>query len=249
MNKSNLQVFIETSEKIASEKKQRLDEIDAVADISEEGKVRFTVEGISDKTSQDIKAVVITLSAFATAISIAAIVTLPVWASVAGAAMATGLAVYIYKQRAKFLGSLFDKLMKKAFPEKYKEIAKIDMTPGEQVQEFVNTLQIKLSEKTEMTEEEVDIFIGLILHSISVDEKVRAIGDEMKEMIESEENNELDIIRLTRDLDEAMDEVLKRLNEEAKAQAQGSAEPEEELAMVAESKQYDRWKVIAGVKK
>ncbi len=249
MNKSNLQVFIETSEKIASERKQNLDEVEATIDTEDTGKVRFSVEGISDETRKDIKEVVIYYGAFATAISIAAIVTLPVWASVAGAAMGTGLTVYLYKRRAKFFGSLFDKLMKKAFPEKYKEIAKIDMTPGEQVQEFVNTLHIKLSEKTEMTEEEVDIFIGLVLHSISVDEKVRAIGDEMKEMIESEENNELDIIRLTRDLDEAMDEVLKRLNEEAKAQAQGSAEPEEELAMVAESKQYDRWKVIAGVKK
>jgi len=249
MKKSNLQVFLETSEKIASEKKQRLDEIEATADISEEGKVRFSVEGISDKTSEDIKEVVITLSAFASAISVVAILTLPVWVSVAGAAMATGLTVYLYKQRAKFFGSLYNNFMKKVFPEKHKEIAKIDMTPGEQVQEFVNTLQIKLSEKTEMTEEEIDTFIGLVLYSIAVDEKVRVIGDEIKEMIKSEENNEFDMIKLTRDLDKAMNEVLIRLNEEAKAQAQGSTEPEEELAMVAESKQYDRWKTIAGVKK
>jgi len=245
MNKSNLQVFLETSEKIAAEKKQKLDELQATADVSEKGKVRISVEGISDGGRKDLKHIVLGIGAFTTAISIAALITYPIWTPFVGA----GLAIYLYRQRGKLLGKIFDKFMKKAFPEKYKEIAKIDMTPGEQVQEFVNTLQIKLSEKTEMTEEEVDIFIGLLLHSISVDEKVRAIGDEMKEMIKSEENNELDIIRLTRDLDEAMDEVLKRLNEEAKAQAQGSAEPEEELAMVAESKQYDRWKVIAGVKK
>ena len=252
MNKSNLQVFIETSEKIASERKQRLDEIFGDVDVTVgDGKVKFSTDGIG--VSENEKQVLISYGAFYAAIAITALITLPAWAMLPGLAFA----YYKYRKKRQLIGKFLDKFMKKFFPQIADQVANFDRTPGEQFQQFINKLGIKLSEEGEMSEEEIDTFIGLVINSIAKDERVRQLGDEMTELLASEENDEMRIASLTVEYDKAMKDVLKRLLEEAKANAEKNAEqepeeeleqePEEELAMVAESKQYDRWKVIAGV--
>lgn len=246
MNKSNLQVFIETSEKIALERKQKLDEIVGDVEYTEEdGKVNFSTNGIG--VSDNEKEVLISYGAFYAAVAITALITLPTWTIF----LTVGFAYYKYRKKRQFIGNLLDKFVKKFFPKIADQVENFDRTPGEQLQDFINKLNIKLSEEGVMNEEEIDTFIGLVINSITKDERCIQIGDEMAKLLKSEENDEMKVASLTVEFDKAMKDVLKRLLEEAKANAEKNTEqePEEELAMVAESKQYDRWKVIAGVKK
>ena len=203
MNKSNLQVFLEASEKIALEREQRLDEIFGAVEIDYETADRKIVSARAKAIGWPAALVAISAITAPAAVAIAAMYFIPPTILI-----------------------------------------------------FTAALQDKLSEKTDMTEEQIEAFIELVVARVSEDEKCKEIAEKMTAALKSKENNELQLFRLTRQYDSAVQKVYEKLAEEAKEiyaaspdEQEPEQEPEEELAMVAESKQYDRWKVIAGVKK
>lgn len=250
MNKSNLQVFLETSEKIASEKivperKQRLDEIF--------GGVEVEIDRDAGRVEMKAKAIgwpgALVSVGWATAyaaVAIAAINAYPVALAAFTALVPVAWAFYRYKKIAQFV--------KNNFPRVGDFLEKNRMNPDEQMELYVSKLREELSKSKEvkMTEEQIDAFIEFVVTRISEDEKCKEISEKMTAALQSEKNNELLLYRLTNQYDKAIDKVYEKLAREAReiyTISPDEQEPEEELAMVAESKQYNRWKVIAGVER
>ena len=248
MNKRNLQVFLEASEKIALEREQRLDEIFGAVEIDYETADRKIVSARAKAIGWPAALVAISAITAPAAVAIAAMYFIPPTILIFTAALPVAWAFYKFRKISQFI--------KKSLPSLAGFIEKNRINPDEQMEAYVSKLQDKLSEKTDMTEEQIEAFIELVVARVSEDEKCKEIAEKMTAALKSKENNELQLFRLTRQYDSAVQKVYEKLAEEAKEiyaaspdEQEPEQEPEEELAMVAESKQYNRWKVIAGVKK
>jgi hypothetical protein len=251
MNKSNLQVFLETSEKIASEKKQRLDEVG----------VSINKDGETGDLEVDVKAL-----GWPSALLGISVVAFDAMSTVAAVEAGTAAGLMFVASSALtpvlltiggLVGAAF---LYKYLAKKYKNL-KYHMTknkkydPEAQAEKFVSSMKEKLlnNPKVVVTEEQLDGFLQLLSTSIKQDKKYQRLSKELLETLDSKENNELEVVDITEQLDEALQDILAGLQAQTRENMielpAAEQEPEEELAMVAESKQYDRWKVIAGVKK
>lgn len=251
MNKSNLQVFIETTEKMASERKQRLDEIG----------VSINKDGETGDLEVDVKAL-----GWPSALLGISVVAFDAMSTVAAVEAGTAAGLMFVASSALtpvlvtiggLIGAAF---LYKYVAKKYKNL-KYQMTknkkynPEAQAEKFVSSMKEKLlnNPKVVVTEEQLDGFLQLLSISIKQDKKHQRLSKELLEALDSKENNELEVVDITEQLDETLQDILAGLQVQARENMielpAPEQEPEEELAMVAESKQYDRWRVIAGVKK
>ena len=251
MNKSNLQVFIETTEKMASERKQRLDEIG----------VSINKDGETGDLEVDVKAL-----GWPSALLGISVVAFDAMSTVAAVEAGTAAGLMFVASSALtpvlvtiggLIGAAF---LYKYVAKKYKNL-KYQMTknkkynPEAQAEKFVSSMKEKLlnNPKVVVTEEQLDGFLQHLSISIKQDKKHQRLSKELLEALDSKENNELEVVDITEQLDETLQDILAGLQVQARENMielpAPEQEPEEELAMVAESKQYDRWRVIAGVKK
>ena len=251
MNKSNLQVFLETSEKIASERKQRLDEIG----------VNINKDGETGDLEVDVKAL-----GWPSALLGISVVAFDAMSTVAAVEAGTAAGLMFVASSALtpvlltiggLIGAAF---LYKYVAKKYKNL-KYQMTknkkydPEAQAEKFVSSMKEKLlnNPDVDVTEEQLDGFLQLLSTSIKQDKEYQRLSKKLLKALDSKENNELEVVDITEQLDEAFQDILAALQVQAREHMielpAPEQEPEEELAMVAESKQYDRWKVIAGVKK
>jgi len=251
MNKSNLQVFLEASEKIASERKQRLDEIG----------VNINKDGETGDLEVDVKA--LGWPAALLGISVVAFDSMSTVAAVeAGTSaglmfVASSALTPVLLTIGGLVGAAF---LYKYLAKKYKNL-KYQMTknkkydPEAQAEKFVSSMKEKLlnDPEVDVTEEQLDGFLQLLSTSIKQNKEYRRLSKELLEALDSKENNELEVVGITEKLDKAFQYTLARLQVQAREHMielpAREQEPEEELAMVAESKQYNRWKVIAGVER
>lgn len=251
MKKSNLQVFIETTEKMASERKQRLDEIG----------VSINKDGETGDLEVDVKAL-----GWPSALLGISVVAFDAMSTVAAVEAGTAAGLMFVASSALtpvlltiggLIGAAF---LYKYVAKKYKNL-KYQMTknkkynPEAQAEKFVSSMKEKLlnNPKVVVTEEQLDGFLQLLSISIKQDKKHQRLSKELFEALDSKENNELEVVDITEQLDETLQDILAGLQVQARENMielpAPEQEPEEELAMVAESKQYNRWKTIAGVKK
>ena len=244
MNKSNLQVFLETSEKIAAEKKQRLDEISfKVRRDPETGEFDAEVKAITPWSAL----LAMSYGAFTAIQNIAAFEagTAAGFWFIAASGLPTVIATLAGVAGVAFLYKKFKNFFKK----------NKNYDPEAQLEKFISSLREKVlnNPDIDVTEEQLNGYLELLSTSVKQDEEYRRLSKEMLKLLSSKENNESEVVDLTGKLDDAFQDVLARLQKQTEDNLiilpAPEQEPEEELAMVAEAKQYDRWKVIAGVKK
>ena len=252
MKKNNLQVFLEASEKIASERKQRLDEFFGGVDIEKDG----------ETGDMKVKVKALGWPAALVGISVVAFDSMSTVAAVE-AGTSAGLMFVASSALTPVLltigGIIGSAILYKYLAKKYKHL-KYQMTknkqydPEVQAEKFISSMKEKLLNKIPpITEKQLDGYLQLLSTSIKQNKKHQELSEKLLEALDSKENNELEVIGITEQLDEALQDTVAGLQMQAKKSTielpAPEQEPEEELAMVAESKQYDRWKVIAGVKK